>query len=875
MKKNASVVFLALLLQFVLVPALFAQEQVPQKVLLDNGLTVVLLENHNAPVVTIQAWVRAGGVTEKEFSGSGISHFVEHMLFKGTERRKVGQIGQEVKEAGGETNAYTGYDKTVYYITFHSDYFDKALDIMSDALMNSSFDPGEVEKEREVIAKEINLNRDDPFRRLYTHAQETAYAVHPYGNPVIGYESLLRKLTRDDLLTYYKRLYVPNNIVFIAVGDFDSAQALEKIKKTFASFQRKSMNPLVLPQEPPQEGPRVNIEEFDVTVAQSMMGFHGPSIYSEDLYPMDVLAIILGGGNTSRLYQELREKQGLVYDISAWSSTPIDPGMFWVSASFEPDKLDSVKQAIWNEIEKLKTGRVSKQELETARAKVLSDYLFGKESVEGQARSLGTGEMEVHDLSFDKRYVESIAKVTAADIQKAANKYFTSNNSVIAALVPRTKTAAAQTAEEQQAKAAVPEIEKVMLPNGLTLLLRKDPSTRTVAIRSIFLGGVLAEDPKDIGITNLMTDSMLKGTTTRSAEQIASAIESRGGSISSFSGYNSFGFEVDMLSQDTETGLEILSDVIENPTFPAQEVEREKTAVLASIKSVNDEIFPSSMKLFRKTMFDGHPYGFLSQGEPDVVVSLTPQNLKDFHAKAIDPSRMVLCVFGNIDKDKVVDLVKKHFGELQPLPQEMVRLAPAPDFPNQPKTAEQEMNKEQLAILIGFPGVTVTDPDRYAIEVLSSVLNSQGGVLFEVLRDQRGLAYSVGAFNMMGVEPGAYILYIVTVPEKRQQAVDGMFEVIRDIRDNGIKQEDLERTKVELVGTHAIGLQTNSQLASEVSFDELYGVGYNAYKEYDQRIRAVTADDVKRVASKLLNLDRYVEVTVGDVQHVATASPNQ
>jgi zinc protease len=869
MKKHALIFLSVLLVQAVILPAAIAQEQQPKKVVLDNGMTVVLLENHNAPVVTIQAWVGAGSIREQEFAGSGISHFVEHMLFKGTERRSVGQIGQEVKEAGGETNAYTGYDKTVYYITFHSDYFDKALDILSDALMNSTFDPAEVEREREVIVKEIKMNRDDPFRRMYTDAQATAYAVHPYGSPVIGYENLFRGLTRDDLVTYYHRLYVPNNVTFIAVGDFDQEQALAKIKDAFKDFQRKSISPIVVPKEPPQEGPREHIEEFDVTVAQSMMGFHGPDLYSEDMYPMDVLAIILGGGNTSRLYLDLREQKGLVYDISAWSSTPADPGMFWISSSLEPENFEPMKQAVWEQLKKLQTGNVSPEELETARAKVLSNYLFGKETVEGQASSLGTGVVTAHDLYFDKRYVESIGRVTAEDVRRVAKKYFVEQNSVLTVLFPRGKSpSTAAGAEQEQPSERAPQIEKTVLPNGITLLLRDDPNAETVSIRSVFLGGALAETPETSGITNLMSKSMLKGTTSRSAEDIATAIESRGGSISSFSGYNSFGFEMNMLGKDVPVALDVLSDVISHPTFPEQEVEREKTAVLADIKSVNDDIFPSSIKLFRKTMFDGHPYGRLSLGEPEVVASLKPEDLKRYHTRAVDPSRMVLCIFGKMQKAQVGDLVEEHFGNLPPV-ESLKLIDQSPDFPSVIKKASKEMNKEQFAILVGFPGITVANPDRYPLEVLSSMMNSQGGKLFEVLRDQRGLAYSVGAFNIMGVEPGAFTLYIMTVPQKQDEALSGMLEVIEDIKKNGISPEDLERTKVELVGTHAIGLQTNSQLGMQAAFDELYGLGYNNYQNYDKDIRAVTAKDIHRVASKYFDLDRYALVTVGDVERSA------
>ncbi len=842
-----------------------AEEAAPVRETLDNGMTVLLEENHRAPVVTIQAWVGAGTVTEGEHIGSGISHFLEHMLFKGTDRRSVGRIGEEVKEAGGKTNAYTGHDKTVYYITFHSDHFDKALDILADVLMNSVLAPEEVEREREVIVKEIQMNRDAPFRRLYLTAGATAYAVHPYRHPVIGYENLLRALTREDLLSYYRRLYVPNNILFVAVGDFDSDEALPKIRKAFEGFERKSIAPSATPQEPLQRGRRERVDEFDVTVAQSMMGVHGPNLHSADLYPMDVLAIVLGGGQTSRLYRELREKRGIVYSISAWSATPRDPGMFWILSSFEPENLAEVEKAVWEQIEKIRAEGVSGQELETARAKALSNYIFAKETVEGRARSLGSDEFDAHDVNFGKNYVDSLARVTSDEIKGVIEKYFRSENSVSMTFVPRGKKAAAKgQADAEAGEAKAVEIEKVTLENGLTLLLREDHSVETVAIRLHALGGARSETEANAGITNLMSKVMLKGTTTRSAEDIDLAIESRGGGIHSFSGHNSFGFDVDMLSRDVAVGLEILADVLVNPVFAPEEVERERGAALAGIKKVDDEIFSAAMKLFRETIFEGHPYSFQAQGSEEVVAALDAEALKAFHSRVSGASRMTLAVFGDIDSAEIEELVEKNFGGLAK-GGDLEFAGPPDTSSDEPRKASKPLNKEQLAILIGFPGMDVSDPDRYTLEILTSFLNSQGGLLFQALRDERGLAYSVGSFNILGVDPGAFVLYIMTDPKKREEAVEGMFEVIGKLRESGLTAEELQRTKIEVMGQNAIRSQTNGQLATKVAFDELYGLGYDRHEQYDDAIRAVTREDILRVASEIFGLDGYTMVTAGDL----------
>lgn len=861
---SLSVVFLVVG-QLLLSGAVRAEEAVPVRETLDNGMTVILEENHRAPVVTIQAWVGAGTVTEEEHIGSGISHFLEHMLFKGTERRSVGRIGEEVKEAGGSTNAYTGHDKTVYYITFHSDHFDKALDILADVLMNSTLAPEEVEREREVIVKEIQMNRDDPFRRLYMTAGATAYAVHPYRHPVIGYESLLRALTREDLAAYYRRLYVPNNILFLAIGDFDSDEALPKIRKAFEGFERKSIAPSVTPQEPLQRGRRERVDEFDVTVAQSMMGVHGPNLHSADLYPMDVLAIVLGGGQTSRLYRELREERGIVYTISAWSATPRDPGMFWIFSTFEPENFAEVEKAVWEQIEKIRAEGISEQELETARAKVLSGYIFARETVEGRARSLGSDEFDAHDLNFGRNYVDSIARVTSDEIQAVIEKYFRPENSVVMTFVPRGKKAASKgESDPEDGETRAAEIEKLTLENGLTLLLREDHSAETVAIRLHALGGARSETESNTGITSLMSKAMLKGTATRSAEDIDLAIESRGGGISSFSGHNSFGFDLDMLSRDVAIGLEILADVLANPVFAPEEVERERTASLAAIKKVNDAIFSASMKLFRETMFEGHPYSFQPHGSEEVVAALGAEDLKEFHARVSGASRMVLAVFGDIDSAEVKDLVEKNFGGLA-RGGDLEFAGPPDTSADGPRKASKPMNKEQLAILIGFPGMDVADPDRYTLEILTSFLNSQGGRLFQALRDERGLAYSVGAFNILGVDPGAFVLYIMTDPQKREEAVEGIFDVVGELRTKGLTAEELQRTKIEVMGHNAIRMQTNGRLATEVAFDELYGLGYDRHSRFDDGIRAVTAEDVLRVASEIFDIDGYTIITAGNL----------
>ncbi|MCK4852245.1 MAG: insulinase family protein, partial [Candidatus Omnitrophica bacterium] len=345
----------------------FSESSQPQRYILDNGLTVIIKEAPAHPVVSLACIVKAGSTTEGRFLGSGISHFIEHLLFKGTAKRGVGGIAREIKDSGGEIGAYTTFDYTRYKITLPAGHLDKALDVLSDVLFNSTFDPQEIEKERNVILNEMRRGNDNNDRYLSKLFWSTAFREHPYHMPVIGYEGLFLKLTRDDLLSYYQRMYVPNNIVLSIVGDIDTKRALLGVKKAFKHFQRGAVTTYMVVSEPVQMSKREIIQDRDLELAHLLIGFHGPDINSPDLYAMDVMAIILGAGKSSRLYTRLKEKKKLVHSVSAFSYTPKDPGIFGISALLEQENIDQAKAAVEEELDRIKKGDITDKELEKAR----------------------------------------------------------------------------------------------------------------------------------------------------------------------------------------------------------------------------------------------------------------------------------------------------------------------------------------------------------------------------------------------------------------------------------------------------------------------------------------------------------------------------
>jgi len=835
------------------------------RTVLDDGMIVILKENHAAPVVSLQFFVKAGSIYEREYLGRGISHNLEHLMSNGTKRRTKEQINQIIEEIGNASNAYTTKDHASYFITTASSYFDTALDVLSDYIQNPVFPEEEVESERGVILNEINMRKDDPESQLYELFSNTMFREHPVGIPTIGYRELFEKTTREDIINYHKRMYVPNNMIFVVVGDFDSAATLPKIKDFFKDFSRGPYPDFTIPGEPDQVSKRYAEQEMDVQISYMMMGFRTVDISHEDLYPLDVLAFIVGEGRSSRLYTKIKDEKQLVYAISAYSYTPAykDGGYFGVMAPLAAENLKDAEAAILEELYNLKVQYVTNEELEKAKALKESSYIFSQQTVEDQAEMLGTDELSTGDVNFSKRYLEGIRAVTREDIMRVAKEYFHNGNLSVAVIKPKE---AAKEIEKEDVKKDDKQAQKIMMDNGMSLLIKENTAVPLVAMRAMFLGGVRLEDENNNGVSNFMSGTLIKGTKSRSAQQIAEEMESIGGAIDTFSGNNSFGVSVSMLKKDFDKGLDILSDVILNPSFDKNEMEKRRTEILAGIKQQEDDPFSLAGKLMRQNLFKSHPYRFQTLGSAETITKMNRDDLMAFYQKYCIPNNMVLAIFGDVDASEVADKVKKAFAGFQKKELEIPK-----NLSEQPLVSvlDTKMQKDikQAVIFMGFHGITVYDEDRYAIEVMDAVLSGigfPGGRLHEKLRANQ-IVYAVHAYNQPGLDPGLFAVYAGTTTDKVETAMGIIKEEIESLRNDAISDEELERGKRMCISIKQIGLQTNADQAFTMGLDELYGLGYEDISNYEDRINAVTKEDVKRVAEKYLQLDKYAIAIVEPV----------
>ncbi len=811
-----------------------------QKRVLPNGLTVLVREDRSAPVVSAQAWVRAGSITEADWMGAGLSHVLEHMLFKGTTKRGVAQIAQEIEAHGGYINAYTSFEQTVYYIDLPAAHWRVALDILADCMMNATIPADELEKEKQVIHREMAMNQDNPDRRASLLLFHTAYTTHPYRHPIIGYRDIYDRTTRDDVVAYYRRHYVPNNLMFVVVGDVNADEVFREVETLTKDFTMGPLPPVYIPPEPPQLGPRRRDQDMAVQLTQAHLAWPVPPLTHPDVYALDVLAIILGDGRSSRLYREIVQNRGLAHTVNAWCWTPRDPGLFAVSATVDPDRRDAALAAIQTELQK---HDYTDEEVAKAVKITLSNHLAELKTMRGQAADIGQNEFLTGDPNYSEIYLRNLQRVTAADVRRVARQYLVADRLTITTLNPTGRATATAT---NTATAVASDIQKIQLPNGLRLLVREDPKLPLVDIRVLLQGGVLAETPDRNGITKLTARSLLKGTTHRTADQIADEIESVGGSMGFFAGNNSFGLHVSTLASELDRALDVLADVLQHPTFPADLVERERAVQLAEIKAEQDKILPAAQQLLREALFATHPYRLNSSGTLDAVAALTGDQLREFHRQSVVPNNMVICVFGDVKAADVRARIEALFGSLAARPLEWKRAA---ERLAAPVRKTETRPKEQAVLLVGFSGTDLFSADRFALDLLNEAYSGQGSRLFLRIRDELGLAYYVGAYQLLGLDPGYFALYVGTTAENVATCEKELFAELARLQTTGLTPEELDRAKNSLIGQQLVRLQDNGELALMAGLDELYGLGFDHYRQLDQRYRAVTNDDIKRIAA--------------------------
>ena len=828
-------------------------------VVLKNGMTVLIRESHSSKVVSCQVLVKTGSIYEGQKTGAGLSHYLEHVVSGGTTSKYTeSEIKNRIQALGGATNAYTSYERTAYFINTTGEHFNEAINLLLSYVTDCQFNKTEYQREKPVILQEFQLGENNPGRQLWSLFMKTAYLKHPVRFPVIGERDVFLKMDRDDLINHYRQWYTPENLIVSIAGDIDRLKALKEIISLAGELKRSENLSYVLPEEPRQLSYRHVEKSLSIArLTRAEMGFRTIKLTDPDLYALDVLAIVMGDGRTSRLYQEIRDKKGLVLSISTGSWTPtFVKGQFFITMSLSNENLSDAIEAVWEELSDVKNNLISEESLQRAKNKVIADYIFSQESAQSQARQLATDWAATGDPYFGESYVSRIKEVNDEDIRKVARKYFKKDALTLAVIKPHQDESNAQeTLTEPSAYRT--KIQEVTLPNQMKLLIKKNNAAPIVSFNFIAKGGLRYEPSQKEGLSRFMASLLTKGTKNRSKLEIARALEDIGGSISSSSGHNTVSVSVSVLKEHFDTALNVLADVILNPTFPDPEIEKQRKDTILSIKRIDEEWTHEVTRIFKRHYYRNHPYKNDTIGTAESVQGITREDCSNFYKSIIIPNNSVLAIFGDIGPDNVAEKVKKAFNDFRPSTLQKPSIEQEIHNIHSDEQFEVINEKSSCAVFVGFNGMTITDEDVPVVNVLDAIISGIGypsGWLHDGLRGgEESLVYYVHAYPAFGIDGGYFGVIAQTTIENYDKVLKTILEKIDLIKGKKVDTQTLDRAKNMCITMNELGLQTIASQGSNAALNEIIGLGSNYDSVYPSLIKKVTADDVLRVAKKLFS----------------------
>lgn len=842
--------------------ALFAKGVVRH--VLPNGLTLLHRPDFSCPLVSMQVWVKTGSIHEGPLLGCGLSHYLEHLLFKTTAKRQQGAIAREVQETGGYINAYTTFDRTVYYIESPAESLAKAADILSDMVFGASLTPQDCEAERDVILREIAMGMDEPDQHLSQALFATAFRSHPYREPVIGHKDLFSGVTRDELWTYYKGRYAPNNMVVIVVGAAEFSAVLELVNSHFGQEPRRRIMEAAIPPEVDQLSKRSLTLEGKVQLTRGAMAFRIPSLRHADAPALDLAATLLGRGYSSRLWKRLRDGREIVHTIDAASWNPGDAGLFWVSYTCEPENREAAEEGVIATLKECVQEGFTDAEIEKARNQAIVGELNSRKTMSGQAGRLGAAEVVVGDLHYTQRYLERLANVQADELSRIIDTYLRPERLTCASLSPegtgKKAAAAARHAHE------LPDFEQRTLSSGLRLLLQPDKRLPKVHFRLGALGGPLLESTGQRGISALLATLLTKDTQKRSAESLAETIESIGGTLSDFAGNNSFGIALEVLSQDSLKAVDLLAEMALQPAFLESTFYREKESHIASIRESLDEVVEYGRKSLRKHFFGNHAYAVDSDGLIDDLNTVTPELLKAHWQKLVRPDNLVVTVTGDFDPNALASQLEKAFAALKapqtPSPSILAEILSS-HLPAPVRCAVTErLPREQAVVFLAFPDAGIRDVDYAAGEALDEIFSDMAGNLFIKVREENSLAYFVGATRITGLTTGMFYLYAGTHPAAAKTVLELFNAEIERARSGGLTEAELARTRTRMKAAQISHQQVLGQRAMQATLDALYGLPENYWRKRPALYENLTLEDLRSFAQKYLRPEAAVALVV-------------
>ena len=880
----------------------------PQVTHLSNGIPVIL-QHYDGTAAASYWWIRSGS-TDEGRGEEGFAHFLEHMLFKDaaakeTGRASTGQMALAIETLGGDVNAYTSFDQTVYHVTCAATHWERVLDVWAPIAKPQRFLKEDFEREREVILEELRKGKDSPSRLLFERLFETVFLQHPYGRPVIGFEKTLKRAKLAELESYYKRNYVSSKMGLILVGPLEGeehqdrkARILKMAEKHFGKrilSERAAEKPVTSRALRSRTELGVEFCPFDVQTPTLSFALQTPGFGHPDLPALDLAASVLGSGELSRLYQRLFYQDAIATDASGGLYVPHDAGMLYFQAELDSvEKFPQALQAMTEEIRRLREEGPTEEELARVLVNAESEKLYATQTADGLAGRLGFMQFTVADPSYDHAYLEDLRQVDADEVKRVLREHLDPSKISLVALLPKAakepdakvlkKILNDQLQKPAIAKGAKNKVLSVGSRNrpeffetasGIRVTYLERPQSHAMSLYASALGGLRLEvaDPiasadADCGTSYLMAQTWTKGTHQHDAKKIAQIIEGSAAGADGFSGRNSVGMSLSGLARDWNKLSNLFSELLIHPTFPESELEHSRRVTEDAIKGVEDSSGQLCSKLFLETLYESHPYGRMSTGTAQSVRGIDAEKVRSFHRRWIRPDRLSLAVVGNVKKAEFQRWLTEFDRELVRFASDHPKSKPEPQVADEsplkaPRWAEKRLGREQVHLLVGNLGISMFNEDRLGLQVLNSILGGQSGRLFIELREKRSLAYTVAPSQFDGMETGYLATYIASAPQKREEAIQGIRAVLENLAEKGPTEKEIDRARQNHLGRRAMDLQSDSSLASTYNLERLYGLPHLSDDEVAEKLKRINAKQLREICRKYWIERETVTCTVG------------
>jgi len=849
---------------------------------LDNGLRIYLKPVPGVGVVTTMVAYKVGSADE-ELTSTGLSHYLEHLMFKGTDKLKPGDIDKMTLRNGGANNAYTDTDYTIFHFDFAADRWEAALEVEADRMRNLRIDEAhEFKKEKGAVIAELKRDEDQPWDLESKAILPLLFGKKaPYGHPVIGEEEHVRDATDTIIKAHYDKWYHPNNASLVIVGDFDPDKALAKIKTLFGPIKKAELPARKQAPEVKRDKPeRLEMpSKFDAP--RLLMGFNTVDMRHPDYPALSVLESILSSDKTARLYKKLIEGEELATEIACTNQGGRYPGWFSIQVEVLKGKdRDKVEKTLLAELKRLADEPPAAEEVKRVQQGIVASTVFARESAHGLADNIAQT-VTVADLDYLKKYLPSLLAVKPPDVQRVAKKYLVPEQRVVVWSIPGKKeeaTAPSASPGERQTRRsrsglvdtakgfALNDVQRVKLPNGLTLLLAENRRLPIIVAQAA-VRDVHFHEPEDkLGVAALTGFLLDEGTAKHSGPQVAEMIENVGGQLS----LSATGGSVRILTPQRTLGLGLLFECLSQPAFPKEAFDRNKERQLQGIDEAETQAVNRARRSLLAAVYGKHPLSRPALGTRATVEKLTAADCAAFHRRVFVPSNTVVAIVGDFDTKEVI-------AEVEKLTADWKGTAPAlPKLPEVEKPAALAQKiltmpeSKQLQFFMGNVGVRRSNPDYYKLLVMDYVLGTGPGFtdrLSARLRDREGLAYTVRAniSESAGPEPGIFTCYIGAEPKDFDLVKKEFLEELNRIRDKPPTKEEVEGAKMYLLGNLPFNFTTNNEIASQLLYIERNNLGFNFLEDYRKAVAAVTPEDVLAVAQKYLDPNRLVLIAAGAI----------